>query len=248
MPSLPLPQTASQRDAAPRSPAVAATTPALECRGLTKSYGNGRIVLDHLDFRLEAGEYVSVMGESGVGKSTFLNLIAGLDAPDGGELLIDGIAMSGLDDNAATLLRRQKLGFIFQAFHVLPHLTLEQNVALPLMLNGLPLARARQLLEAVGLPGRAGDFPRQLSGGELQRVAIARALAHRPRLLLADEPTGNLDPDTAADILALLRDEIRASGASAIMVTHSLAAAASADRVLVLTRDGLHPARGGDFA
>jgi putative ABC transport system ATP-binding protein len=223
---------------APRPPLA----PALACRGLRKQYGS-RIVLSHLDFALQPGEYVAVMGESGVGKSTFLNLVAGLDHADGGELLIDGVAMSGLDDNAATLLRRQKLGFIFQAFHILPHLTLSQNVALPLLLNGLPLARADELLEAVGLAGRGQDFPRQLSGGELQRVAIARALAHRPRLLLADEPTGNLDPDTARDVLQLLRNEIKASGASAIMVTHSHAAAASADRVLVLTPAGLHPAQ-----
>jgi putative ABC transport system ATP-binding protein len=217
------------------------TPPALECRGLHKRYGD-RIVLSSLDFTLAPGEYVAVMGESGVGKSTLLNLIAGLDHAEGGELLIDGVVMSGLDDDAATLLRRQKLGFIFQAFHILPHLTLEQNVALPLLLNRLPLARAAELLAAVGLAGRGADFPRQLSGGELQRVAMARALAHRPRLLLADEPTGNLDPDTAHGVLRLLREEIKASGASAIMVTHSHAAAASADRVLLLTRDGLHPA------
>lgn len=223
------------------------TPPALECRGLHKRYGE-RIVLARLDFTLTPGEYVAVMGESGVGKSTLLNLIAGLDHADGGELLIDGVAMSGLDDDAATLLRRQKLGFIFQAFHILPHLTLEQNVALPLLLNRLPLARAGELLAAVGLAGRGADFPRQLSGGELQRVAMARALAHRPRLLLADEPTGNLDPDTAQDVLRLLREEIKASGASAIMVTHSHAAAASADRVLLLTRDGLHPAPAGAAA
>ena len=217
------------------------TPPALECRGLHKRYGE-RIVLSSLDFTLAPGEYVAVMGESGVGKSTLLNLIAGLDHADGGDLLIDGVAMSGLNDEAATLLRRQKLGFIFQAFHILPHLTLQQNVALPLLLNRLPMARAAELLAAVGLTGRGADFPRQLSGGELQRVAIARALVHRPRLLLADEPTGNLDPDTAHEVLRLLREEIKASGASAIMVTHSHAAAASADRVLLLTRDGLHPA------
>jgi putative ABC transport system ATP-binding protein len=221
--------------------------PALECRGLRKQYGS-RVVLSHLDFTLAPGEYIAVMGESGVGKSTLLNLIAGLDRADSGELLIDGVAMSGLDDDAATLLRRQKLGFIFQAFHILPHLTLEQNVALPLLLNNLPLKRGRELLDAVGLTGRGADFPRQLSGGELQRVAIARALAHRPRLLLADEPTGNLDPETAHDVLQLLRNEIKASGASAIMVTHSHAAAASADRVLVLTRNGLHPASAGALA
>jgi putative ABC transport system ATP-binding protein len=221
--------------------------PALECRGLHKQYGS-RVVLSHLDFMLAPGEYIAVMGESGVGKSTLLNLIAGLDHADSGELLIDGVAMSGLDDDAATLLRRQKLGFIFQAFHILPHLTLEQNVALPLLLNNLPLQRAGELLDAVGLAGRGADFPRQLSGGELQRVAIARALAHRPRLLLADEPTGNLDPETAHDVLQLLRNEIKASGASAVMVTHSHAAAASADRVLVLTRDGLHPVSAGTLA
>jgi putative ABC transport system ATP-binding protein len=148
--------------------------------------------------------------------------------------------MSALDDEAATRLRRTRMGFIFQAFHVLPHLTLAQNVALPLLLNGVgDAARAQAMLDAVGLAGRGRDFPRQLSGGELQRVAIARALVHRPALLLADEPTGNLDPDTAAGILQLLRAEIKASGAGAIMVTHSHAAADMADQVLLLTRSGL---------
>lgn len=211
---------------------------ALDCRGLRKSYGT-RTVLQNLELQLQPGEYVAIMGESGVGKSTFLNLVAGLDHADQGELLIDGIPAHTLTDEAATLLRRQKLGFIFQAFHLLPHLSLLQNVALPLMLNDLPQQRAPEMLHAVGLAGREHDFPRQLSGGEMQRVAIARALVHRPRLLLADEPTGNLDPETAADILRLLKHEIRNSGAAAIIVTHSPLAAASADRVLVLTRDGL---------
>jgi putative ABC transport system ATP-binding protein len=211
----------------------------LEFVNLAKSYG-GRTVLAALSHQFAAGEFVAVMGESGVGKSTLLNLIAGLDAPDSGEVIVDGTPMSALDDNAATRLRRTRMGFIFQAFHVLPHLTLEQNVALPLLLNGAPdPARARHMLEAVGLGGRGADFPRQLSGGELQRVAIARALVHRPALLLADEPTGNLDPETAAGILQLLRTEIKASGAGAIMVTHSHAAADLADRILVLTRSGL---------
>ncbi len=210
----------------------------LELRELTKTYG-GRTVLSQLSHRFAPGAFVAIMGESGVGKSTLLNLIAGLDAPTGGQVLVDGTPMSALDDDAATRLRRTRMGFIFQAFHVLPHLTLQQNVALPLLLNRDATARAGEMLAAVGLAGRGGDFPRQLSGGELQRVAIARALVHRPALLLADEPTGNLDPETAGGILRLLRAEIKANGAGAIMVTHSHAAAEMADQVLLLTRAGL---------
>lgn len=210
-------------------------------RDVSKSYANGKRVLAQLNYMLGAGEYVAVMGESGVGKSTLLNLIAGLDAPDSGEILVDGTDIAALDDDAATQLRREKFGFVFQAFHILPHLNIVQNVALPLLLNGSPTQRAVEMLKAVGLGGREEDFPRQLSGGELQRVAIARALVHRPRLILADEPTGNLDPDTADEVLKLLRNEIKQNGASAIIVTHSHAAAASADRVLELSKDGLHP-------
>ncbi len=210
----------------------------LELRKLTKSYG-GRTVLADLSHAFRAGEFVAIMGESGVGKSTLLNLVAGLDSPDAGEVLVDGTPIATLGDDEATRLRRRRMGFIFQAFHVLPHLNLRQNVALPLLLNGMPPERADTMLAAVGLDGRGADFPAQLSGGELQRVAIARALVHRPALLLADEPTGNLDPETAAAILQLLREEIRQSGAGAIMVTHSHAAAAMADRVLLLTRSGL---------
>ena len=220
----------------------------LELRHLSKSYANARPVLANLSCRFEAGEFIAIMGDSGVGKSTLLNLIAGLDTPDTGPgfeaqpILVDGIAMSSLDDASATRLRRARMGLIFQAFHVLPHLTLLQNVALPLLLNGLPQERAASMLDAVGLGGRGGDFPQQLSGGEMQRVAIARALVHKPALVLADEPTGNLDPETAHGILQLLRAEIKANGSCAIMVTHSLAAAEMADRTLILTRNGLQDA------
>ena len=212
----------------------------LELRKLNKGYANGRHVLTNLDYTLAAGEFVAIMGDSGVGKSTLLNLIAGLDTADSGAIMIDGVDIASLDDEAATHLRRSHFGFIFQAFHVLPHLTLLQNSALPLLLNGTGVGRAAEMLDAVGLAGRGNDFPRQLSGGELQRVAIARALVHRPALVLADEPTGNLDPETAHEVLLLLRAELKATGASALMVTHSQAAAAMADRILILTRDGLH--------
>ncbi|MFP5468812.1 MAG: ABC transporter ATP-binding protein [Alphaproteobacteria bacterium] len=197
----------------------------------------------NLTYTLKAGENVAIMGDSGVGKSTLLNLIAGLDTPDSGEIRINGTAISALDDDAATQLRREHFGFIFQAFHVLPHLTLSQNIALPLLLNGMATDRVEQMLADVGLRDRGHHFPRQLSGGELQRVAIARALIHRPKLVLADEPTGNLDPDTAHEILQLMRREIKANGATGIIVTHSHAAAATADAVLNLTRNGLCPAR-----
>ena len=220
-----------------------APPPTLALTALTKSVPGGRVLFEGLDLTLAPGEFVAVMGESGVGKSTLLNLIAGLDQPDSGEVAIDGAALSGLDDDTRTRLRRDRIGFVFQAFHILPHLTLAQNVALPWVLQKAPgeaaLERAGAMLEAVGLPGRAGDFPQQLSGGEMQRVAIARALVHRPALILADEPTGNLDPETADRVLSLFAGQVRGSGAAALLVTHSEVAAASADRILTLTRNGL---------
>ncbi|UTP37893.1 ABC transporter ATP-binding protein [Phenylobacterium sp. LH3H17] len=228
---------------------MAAESPILSLRSLAKSVPGGRVLFEGLDLDLHAGEFVAVMGESGVGKSTLLNLIAGLDGADAGQVAIDGVGLETLDDDARTGLRRDRIGFVFQAFHILPHLTLGQNVALPLVLQRAPgaeaLARAGAMLDAVGLPGRAGDFPHQLSGGEMQRVAIARALVHRPGLILADEPTGNLDPETAGRVLELFAGQVRQSGAAALLVTHSDVAAAAADRVLTLTRTGLVERHGG---
>ena len=222
---------------------LVSSPPALAVTGLTKALPGGRVLFTGLDLAVAPGEIIAIMGESGIGKSTLLNLVAGLDRPDAGTISIAGDALAGLDDDAATRLRRDRLGFVFQAFHILPHLTLAQNIALPLVLahrsGAAALAAALAMLAKVGLAGRGDDYPAQLSGGELQRIAIARALGHRPALILADEPTGNLDPDTATRILALLRAEVLATGSAAVIVTHSDRAAAIADRVLVLTAAGL---------
>ncbi len=218
----------------------------LAIRGLTKSYGGARprIVLNNLGMDVARGEYVAIVGESGAGKSTLLNLIAGLDVPDAGGVTLDGVNLSALDDAGRTRIRRDRIGFVFQAFHLLPHLTVAQNVALPLSLVGMlpreAAERVGEMLAAVALSTAASAYPRELSGGEMQRVAIARALAHRPMLLLADEPTGNLDADSAAQVIRLLRDQVKRESGAGILVTHSAAAAATADRVLTLTADGLH--------
>jgi putative ABC transport system ATP-binding protein len=217
----------------------------LSLRSVNKTFAGPRrlTVLRGLVLDVPRGEFIGVMGESGIGKSTLLNLIAGLDRPDSGTVLVDGIDLATLDDDALTRLRRDRLGFVFQAFHVLPYLTAAQNVALPLALIGVrgseADARVADMLADVGMDGQGACMPRELSGGELQRVAIARALIHRPALVLADEPTGNLDADSAAGVMALLRRQLRAQGATGILVTHSHAAAAATDRVLTLTADGL---------
>jgi putative ABC transport system ATP-binding protein len=218
----------------------------LSIESIAKSFGHrdSRKVLVDLSLELAEGEYIAIMGESGVGKSTLLNLIAGLDAPDTGSIVFAGQRFAALDDDARTLLRRAHMGFIFQAFHLLPHLTVERNIALPLALNGMASdaaeRRVEELLASVGLSGRRHSAPSELSGGEMQRVAIARALAHRPRLVLADEPTGNLDAEAAGEVLALLRQQLRRDNAAGILVTHSELAARTTDRIYRLTADGLH--------
>jgi len=221
----------------------------LAVRALRKSVPGPRELFHDLALDVRAGELVAIIGESGVGKSTLLNILAGLDDADGGSVAIGGTVLGALDESARTRLRRERIGFVFQAFHILPYLTLRQNVALPLALVSADTRAARvradAMLDAVGLDGRGDGYARDLSGGELQRVAIARALVHRPALILADEPTGNLDPETAARVLALFAQAVRDNGAAGVMVTHSDASAAIADRVLTLGRDGLVERRGG---
>jgi putative ABC transport system ATP-binding protein len=217
--------------------------PLLEVSALAKHYGETPVFAG-VDLQVEAGEFVAILGESGVGKSTLLNCIAGLDQADAGRIVLAGIDVAALDEPGRARLRRERLGFVFQAFHLLPHLSVAENVALPLLLLGRPdPARVEQLLAAVGLAGFGARAPAQLSGGQLQRVALARALVHKPALILADEPTGNLDPATAARMLDVLQRQVRAEGAACLLVTHSAAAAARADRVLQLTAEGVTAVR-----
>jgi putative ABC transport system ATP-binding protein len=206
---------------------------------LAKHYGHTP-VFSQVNLRVAAGEFVAIIGESGVGKSTLLNCMAGLDTWNHGSVVLDGQDLAQLNDDQLAQLRRSTTGFVFQAFHVLPHLSVAQNVALPLMLLGRQdSARVQAMLDAVGLGDLGERLPQQLSGGQLQRVAIARALIHAPKLLLADEPTGNLDPRTAERVMDALIHQMRASGAAMVLVTHSVAAARRADRVLLLTATGL---------
>jgi putative ABC transport system ATP-binding protein len=211
----------------------------LEVQGLAKRYGDTPVFAG-VELRLARGEFVAILGESGVGKSTLLNCIAGLDSVDAGAVRIEGSEITALDATQQALFRRLHLGFVFQAFHVLPHLSVAHNVGLPLLLQRRPdAARVAALLDAVGLHGLGPRLPETLSGGQLQRVAIARALVHRPRLILADEPTGNLDPTTAEKVMDLLAAQVREHDAACVLVTHSRMAAARADRVLTLTPEGI---------
>ena len=213
----------------------------LQLQGLSKSFGDTPVFHD-VGFTVARGEFVALVGESGVGKSTLLNCIAGLERPDSGRLQLAGQDLLALDEDARARLRRSQLGFVFQAFHVLPHLSVAENVSLPLLLLGRPdAARVQAVLDAVGLGALGARMPAQLSGGQLQRVSIARAVVHAPALILADEPTGNLDPATAELVLSALVAQVRGSGAACLLVTHSQAATRHADRVLLLTADGVRP-------
>ena len=211
----------------------------LQVSGLAKHYGT-EAIFSNVSMDVVAGQFVAILGESGVGKSTLLNCIAGLDSVAAGQVSICGMPIVGMAEADQALFRRANLGFVFQAFHVLPHLSVAHNIGLPLLLQSRPDdARVQAVLEAVGLAGLGDRLPQTLSGGQLQRVAIARALVHKPPLILADEPTGNLDPATAERVMDLLSTQVRQEGAACVLVTHSRAAAARADRVLTLTASGM---------
>jgi putative ABC transport system ATP-binding protein len=220
--------------------------PAVELRNLGKTYREGeteRVVLRDVSLAIAPGEIVVLVGRSGSGKSTLLNLVAGIDRPTAGSVVVNGTELTALDEQARTQFRRRHIGFVFQFFNLIPLLTVEENLLLPLDLNGRAddkgVARARALLERVGLGGRGESYPERLSGGEQQRVAIARALIHEPDIVLADEPTGNLDADTATDVLGLLDSLAREAGRTVLMATHSREVIGVADRIFTVQRGGL---------
>jgi len=218
----------------------------LQARGLAKRWPGGVPLFEAVDLDLAAGELVAILGESGAGKSTLLNIIAGLDRAEAGTVTVSGTVVSALGDDDLARWRRRHVGFVFQSFHLLPYLSVEENVGLPLLLNGVAAAerRARALaaLDSVGMAATAPRKPASLSGGEMQRAAVARAVVHRPSLVLADEPTGNLDEANAAATMQALRDAVKREGAAGLLVTHSAVAAACADRVLRLAGRRLGPA------
>ena len=220
--------------------------PAVQLERIGKTYREGdseRVVLRDVSIAIAPGEIAVLVGRSGSGKSTLLNLIAGIDRPTAGRVLVDGTDLTALDEDARTRFRRRHIGFVFQFFNLIPLLTVEENLLLPLELNGgvtdAGLGRARSLLDRVGLGGRGSSLPERLSGGEQQRVAIARAVVHDPALILADEPTGTLDAETAAAVLELLDTLVRESGKTVIMVTHSREVVGVADRIFAAERGQL---------
>ena len=218
--------------------------PVLRAEGLHKRYGEGDSAVDAVrgvGLELAGGEFVAVVGPSGCGKSTLLHLCGGMDRPTAGSVAVDGVDLAGLDDEALTALRRERVGFVFQFFNLLPTLTLAENVALPLLLAGVPsppaLDRAREWAGRVGLGHRLAHYPARVSGGELQRAALARALVHEPALVIADEPTGNLDSENGQRVLELLRSLNRETGVAVLLATHDPVLAAAADRRIRM-RDG----------
>ena len=220
----------------------------LRFHDLSKSYREGsveRVVLQNARAEFRRGEITAILGRSGTGKSTLLNLISGIDAPDGGQIWVDGRELTALSERERTLFRRARIGFVFQFFNLIPTLTVGENVSLPLELNRVPPPEANRksqaLLDSVGLLDRRDTFPEKLSGGEQQRVALARALVHDPPLILADEPTGNLDEETGAQVMALLVDLARKEGRTLLVVTHGQEALSHADRVLRLSHGQLVP-------
>lgn len=216
-------------------------SPAILASGLRRRFKEGErehVVLDGLDLEVATGETVALRGRSGSGKSTLLNLISGIDAPDAGRVIVAGTDITGLSEHDRTLFRRRHVGFVYQAFNLVPTLSVSDNIRLVLELNGVSATKAGhridELLDAVGLSSRAGSYPDVLSGGEQQRVAIARALCHEPEVVLADEPTGNLDDRTADRVLNLLEDLVRRGGRTLLVATHSVGIASRCDRVLEL--------------